>query len=106
MGEVAGIILWGQALGKKVFRQGTSRDQQGEGPGSGDPGLDLGGGQLGAESPSRGSMGTTCPRVEIRGHQGPCQPASPGDPHLNSVHRGGDPPPASMCQRPRTMGGG
>ena len=41
VGEAAGVVLWGWALGKKAFRQEAPGDQQGAGPGPGGPALGL-----------------------------------------------------------------
>lgn len=102
MGEVAGIILWGRALGKEAFRQGDPGDQQGERPAPGGPGLGLRQAQLRAQAPHGGSVGSICPRVKIRGHQGPRQLVSQESPQLNPVH--GAHCPASVCLRPRVTG--
>lgn len=102
MGEVAGAILWGRALGKEAFRQGHPGNQQGERPAPGGPGLGLRQAQLRAQSPHGGAVGLICPRVKIRGHQGARQLISQESPELNPVH--GAHHPASVCLRPRVTG--
>lgn len=94
MGEVAGVILWGCVLGKPSFGQGSPRGQQGEGPRPGGPGLELRPGELRAESSNGVSVGMICPKVKIRGHQGPHPLASSRAPQ--AVHRPGTPPP-NIC---------
>lgn len=96
MGEVAGVILWGWALGKEAFRQGHPRNQQGERPAPGGPGLGLRQAQL------RGAVGSICPRVKIRDHQGARQLVSQESPQLNPIHRAHR--PASVCLRPQVTG--
>ena len=103
MGEVAGAILWGRALGKEAFRQGHPGNQQGETPAPGGPGLGLRQAQLRAQSPHGGAVGLICPRVKIRGHQGARQLVSQESPQLNPVH--GAHRPASVCLRPESRGG-
>lgn len=79
MGEVAGVILWGRALGKKAFRQGDPGDQQGERPAPGGPGLGLRQAQLSAQAPHGGSVGSICPSQNQRSPR-PTPGGQPGIP--------------------------